>query len=131
MIVSHPPYALDPTPFRFPALAGLAGRAPLGGQREVAIATYLAARLAHDALPNRALSGAVRLERATGAKTWLSTMALPATVRPALAKLVDATGGGPAQTAEALRAVITVTATLLDGRAKSELDHLAAALERS
>src|SRR5690349_12491010 len=45
-----PPYALSSPAFRFRALAVLAGRAPLGGQREVALATYLAARLADDCL---------------------------------------------------------------------------------
>ena len=104
---------------------------PLGGQREVALATYLAARLAHDCLPERGLSDSVRSERANGAKTWLSTLALPAPVRPALAKLVESTSGQRAQTAEALRAVITVTANVLDSRARLELDQLAANLERS
>src|SRR5262245_54071178 len=70
---SAPPYALASTPFRFPALAALAGRAPLGGQREVALATYLAARLAHDTLPERAVSPTTRTERAANARTWLST----------------------------------------------------------
>ena len=65
MIVSQPPYALAATPFRFPALASLAGRAALGGDREVALATYLAARLAHDTLPDRGLSQPIRAERAT------------------------------------------------------------------
>ena len=104
---------------------------PLGGQREVALATYLAARLAHDCLPERGLSDSVRYERANGAKTWLATLTLPAPVRPVLAKLVESTSGQRAQTAEALRAVITVTANVLDSRARSELDQLAANLERS
>ena len=40
-----PPYALTPTTFRFRALAALAGRAPLGGGRETALASYVVARL--------------------------------------------------------------------------------------
>src|SRR5881396_4039624 len=51
VIAAHPPYALAPLSFRFAALATLAARAPIGGQREVALATYVAARLAHDAIP--------------------------------------------------------------------------------
>jgi hypothetical protein len=129
-VIVSPPYALEATSFRFPALAALAGRSALGGQREVALATYLAARLAHDVLPSRGLSSAVRGERANGAKTWLSTLALPAGVRPALARLVETSGSGPGPTAEALRAVIAATTTLLDGRSKAELDQLAAALEK-
>ena len=128
MIVPNPPYALAPTAFRFPALAQLAGRTPLGGQREVALATYVAARLAHDALPERGLTDAIRAERVLGAKAWLSNLALPASVRPALVRLVEATGVGLGQTTEALRGVIAVTATLLDSKAKIELDQLVAAL---
>jgi len=104
---------------------------PLGGQREVALATYLAARLAHDCLPERGLSAAVRAERVTGAKTWLSTLTLPAPIRPALARLVESTSGNGSQTAEALRAVITLTANVLDTRARLELDQLAVTLERN
>jgi len=128
VIVPNPPYALAPTAFRFPALARLAGRTPLGGQREVAIATYVAARLAHDALPERGLTDAVRTERVAGAKTWLANLALPAPVRPALVRLVEATAVGMGQTADALRGVIAVTAHLLDSKAKLELDQLVAAL---
>jgi len=128
VIVPNPPYALAPTAFRFPALAQLAGRTPLGGQREVAIATYVAARLAHDALPERSLTDAVRTERVAGAKTWLANLALPAPVRPALVRLVEATAVGMGQTADALRGVIAVTAHLLDSKAKLELDQLVAAL---
>jgi hypothetical protein len=128
VIVPNPPYALAPTAFRFPALAQLAGRTPLGGQREVAIATYVAARLAHDALPERGLTDAIRAERVLGAKTWLANLALPAPVRPALIRLVEASAGGLGQTADALRGVIAVTANLLDTKAKSELDQLVVAL---
>src|SRR5207248_2604299 len=115
-------------PFRFPALAALAGRSPLGGQREVALATYLAARLAHDTLPERGVSPETRSERAAGAKSWLSTLALPATVRPALAKLVESSAGSPELAAQALRNVTTVTANFLDSGARLELKQLAASL---
>ena len=40
------PYALEPLRFPFPALAALAGRLPLGGGREVALAALMTARLA-------------------------------------------------------------------------------------
>lgn len=130
MIPSRPPYALAPTPFRFAALAALAGRAPLGGHREVALATYLAARLAHDALPERGLLPALRAERAANAKHWLSTLALPAPVRPALARLLDASAGDVATILDALAGVIAVTANFLDSGARSELVKLSAVLER-
>lgn len=129
MPFAHPPYALSPTSFRFVALAVLAGRAPLGGHREVALATYLAARLADDTRSDRNLAPATRAERAGHARTWLSTLALPNAVRPALQKLLEATAGPPAAAIPALRAVITVTADFLDPAARLELDQLASALD--
>jgi hypothetical protein len=127
VIVSQPPYALAPTPFRFPALASLAGRAPLGGEREVALATYLVARLAHDSLPDRGIPQPVRAERATNAKTWLATLALPAPIRSALIRLIEASGDDPAGVATPLRGVITATSNRLDRAARLELDRLAEA----
>lgn len=124
-----PPYALTPTAFRFPALAALAGRAPLGGHREVALATYLVARLAQDVLADNGVSDSARTERAAGAKNWLSTMgALPAPVRAPMTKAIDASTGSAAAAADALRNVISVTASYLDSRSRSELDQLADSL---
>jgi len=124
-----PPFALAPTSFRFPALATLAGRAALGGHREVALAVYLGARLAHDTLPERGLPQPLRATRTANARTWLSNLALPQPIRPALARLVDASAGSPASAAEAVRAVIAVTADFLDQHARLELDRLAASLD--
>ncbi|MEP6493142.1 MAG: hypothetical protein ABJF01_10730 [bacterium] len=131
VLVTQLPYALSVTTFRFAALAALAGRAPIGGQREVALATYLAARLADDVRSARNLSPATRAERAGSARSWMSNLALPNTVRPALVRLVEASANDTADTARALRVVIGVTATLLDSGAQSELERLATALEQS
>jgi len=130
VIVSQPPYALEPTPFRFPALASLAGRAPLGGEREIALATYLAARLAHDALAEREIAQEIRAERATSAKTWLSTLALPAPTRTALAALMEASGTNGNGVASAIRGVLTATTNRLDRASRAELERLAVAFER-
>jgi hypothetical protein len=130
-VINQPPFSLAPTTFRFPALAALAGRAPLGGQREVALATYMAARLADDVIPDRGIEAEVRTQRAGAAKSWLSNLALPAPIRPALARLIEASGGDRRGAAEAVRAVMTVTSSLLDARGRSELENLAAALDRS
>jgi len=130
VIVSQPPYALAPTPFRFPALASLAGRAALGGDREVALATYLAARLADDALADRGLSEPVRAERAASAKTWLSTLSLPAAIRTSLARLVEASGAEPPGIAPALRSVLAATTSRLDQASRAELGRLAESFER-
>ena len=131
VIVSQPPYALAATPFRFPALASLAGRAALGGDREVALATYLAARLAHDTLPDRGLSQPIRAERAVGAKSWLATLSLPAAIRTALARLVEASGDDARGVAPAVRAVIAAASSRLDPASRLELNRLVEALERS
>jgi hypothetical protein len=127
--VHNPPYAVEATAFRFAGLASLAGRSALGGQREVALATYLAARLAEDTLPDHGVSPAVRLERAAHAKVWLATLALPANVRGALTKLVEASSGEPAAAARATADVARTAASFLDVRAQSELEHLVSALD--
>jgi hypothetical protein len=127
--LSNPPYVLVPTAFRFAALAALAGRAPLGGRREVVLATYMAARLAQDVLADRGLSQPTRLERAAQGRTWLANIALPASVRPALAKLVDVSAASAADAAAAVRVVMAVTTPFLDAKAQGELEQLAAALE--
>ncbi len=123
-----PPYSLTPPRFRFRALATLAGRAPLGGAREVALATYLVARLVDDASPGHALPEGTRSARATAARGWLAAMALPSAVRPALMRLVDASGDDGPALHGALRNVITVTANYLDPAAVSDLEKLAQAL---
>ena len=127
----NPPYAVPATSFRFAALATLAGKAPLGGRREVALAVYLAARLADDTLPDRGVSAEARAERASHAKSWLSSMALAAPVRTALSRLIDATANGPRATALALPPVITATGSQLDASARAELDRLTVALGAS
>lgn len=125
----NPPYAVEPTTFRFAALAFLAGRSALGGQREVALATYLAARLAHDTHPDRGVSQAARAERAAHAKNWLSNLVLPPNVRAALARLVDASTGEPADAATAVSEVTRAVEGFLDARARAELEQLVAALQ--
>jgi hypothetical protein len=100
----------------------------LGGQREIALATYLAARLVHDTLPERAVSPVTRTERAANARTWLSTLALPASVKPALAKMLECSAGSPDSAGPAVRNVTAVTAEFLDPGARFELEQLAASL---
>ncbi len=129
VLASHPPYALEPNVFRFGALASLAGRAPLGGHREVALAIYMVARLAHDVLPTRGLAAATRAERAGSAKNWLSTLALPAPVRPSLARLIEASSGSGPGVCDALRGVIASADAFLDAAALAELEQLVLTLE--
>lgn len=125
-----PPYALEPLSFRFAALAALAGRAPIGGQREVALATYVVARLAHDAAPSRLLPIGVRTDRAAAARNWLAAVTLPQAVRPPLVRVIDRSAGESATAvAAAVRSVISVTASYLNPAARFELAKLADLLE--
>jgi hypothetical protein len=120
-----PPYALSSAAFRFRALASLAGRAPLGGPREVALATYLVARLVDDCLPEKPLPTAALEERSTAARGWLANIALPAPVRTSLTKLAEATGHRIGDIGPMLASVIAATSSYLDAAARTELDRLA------
>jgi hypothetical protein len=126
-----PPYAVAPPAFPFPALATGAGHASLGGDREVILACFVAARLVHDALDSSAgpVPPSLRRARARGARTWLGSLAVPTGVKGPMAKLVDASAADdPAALRNALASVITVTAAHLDSGSRSELHHLAQAL---
>jgi hypothetical protein len=128
VIGSHP-YALAAPVFAFRALAALAGRAPLGGPRETAIATLIAARLVVGFLEPFPLLQPLRKARADAAKLWLSSVTLPATIRTPIVKLIDATSGEDRRlVAQALGKVTDVTAPQLDRGARSELERLAARL---
>lgn len=125
-----PPYALAPARFRFPALASAAGRAAIGHGREVALATYVVARLVDDTRPERGLAEAARSARAQAARAWLAALALPANLRVPLARLVDATGTEAGALRAPLEGVITLTAPFLETAALSELQRLATAVAR-
>jgi hypothetical protein len=129
--VPPPPFALAQPTFLFPALAQLAGRAPLGGGREVALAAFMAARLAAGLLPPHPLEPGVRATRAAAARPWLATLTLPAALRVPFARLVDATGQPEAgAVVAALERVQAGVADHLDAASRTELDQLAHALRR-
>jgi hypothetical protein len=119
-----PPYALSTPCFRFRALASLAARAPLGGPREVALATYLVARLVDDCLPEKELPSAARAARSGGARGWLANVALPTAVRASLIRLTDATGGDLSDIQPALTSTMAVVDAYLDPSSRSELARL-------
>jgi hypothetical protein len=127
----RPPYGLGAQPFRFPALAALAGRGQIGGDREIALAAFALARLVIGVLPPTPLSAPARTSRATAARQWLASITVPPAVRAALVHLADTTGANdrPAL-ASALRATITAAAPALDPAARAELDALLAEVER-
>ena len=128
-IPATPPYALSTPYFRFRALALLATRAPLGGPREVVLATYLVARLVDDCLPDRELPAAARVERAAGARGWLANVALPTAVRASLIRLAEATGGDLSKLKPALTSVLAIVDGYLDAASRTELARVERALQ--
>ena len=127
-----PPYALASPRFRFRALAALVGRSPLGGEREVALATLLAARLVVGVLPPVPLPQNVRITRANGARAWFAALAVPPAFRQSLTRLLDATTSLDRDRLEtALRTVIDVSAPHLDAPALSELREVMRLLAQS
>lgn len=118
------PYSLEPLAFPFPALAALSGRLPLGGGREVALATLLIARLASGLSGPDPMSAPDRVARAASAKVWLASLALPAATRVPFARCVEATAGTPLQVAGALRSLVAAATPHLDGASVHELERL-------
>ena len=125
MLTESLPFALETLRFPFPALAALAGRLPLGGGREVALASLLAARLALSVSTGESLPPADRASRAAAAKVWLASLALPATTRVPFARCVESTTGTPLQVAGALRSLVAAAGAHLDGPSVQELEKLA------
>jgi hypothetical protein len=125
-----PPYALSAPVFKFRHLATLAGRAPIGGAREVALACFVAARLASDCCdPALDLDEPARAARCASAKLWLGTIAIPSPVRTPVAKLAEATAvANPATMAPLVSALARAAESFLDLASRSELDALVARL---
>jgi hypothetical protein len=118
--------------FRFRALAALAGRRPLGGDREIAVAAFVAARLVAATMMTDPLPADVRATRAAGARAWLAAVAVPTPTRGPLVRVIDATGRDDhAALASALRALIDAASRCLDAPARRELDSLARELDES
>jgi hypothetical protein len=125
--VTLPPYALSAPVFRFRNLAALAGRAPIGGAREVALACFVAARLVSDSCdPALDIDEESRAARCAGAKGWLGTIAIPSPVRTPVAKLAEASAlANPAVMAPLVTALARAAESFLDAPSRSELDLLA------
>ena len=127
-----PPYALSAPAFPLRHLAALAGRAPIGGAREVALACFVAARLAaeHAEAEDVRIAAPARIARAAGAKSWLATLALPTPMRAPLARCVEHSGDGPAATlARDVASLAALADSYLDAPARGELAALARRLQ--
>ena len=127
-----PPYALAAPVFPFRALALLAGRSPLGGPREIALATLVAARLAAAAAPPACLSGPIRVARAEAARAWITSVSLTPAARAALLRLVAVSAGEDSRAlAMAVGKVADVAFPYLDRSARAELGRLEARFSES
>lgn len=124
------PYALPAPVFPFRHLAALAGRAPIGGAREVALACFVAARLVSDCCDSALdLDEEMRAARCAGAKAWLGTIAIPSPVRAPIAKLAEASATADAKAMAGLVGSLAKAAeSFLDAGSRAELDALAARL---
>jgi hypothetical protein len=81
----------------------------------------LIARLSSDAMGVHALGATQRAERATAAKAWLASLAVPTRARPALARALDATARDSEAIAAALSELVNVAAQWLDEPSLAEL----------
>lgn len=127
-----PPYALDTVPPPFPAIADAAGRAPLGGDRDLILGIFTAARLAGALLPPVELDASAARVRADRTKGWLSGLTMPQPARMSLMRVAEATAAGAGtasgRAAEALAELARTVTGHLDSAAEHELDGLIAHL---
>ncbi len=130
---STPPIANlhAPRPFPFRSLATLAGRQPIGGEREVALACLMAARVASGAIGAAPLPQQARYARAFAARGWVASLALPAALRSAVVAVLDASADGTgAAIAAAVRALRGTASHQLDAGSRAELEKLASEAEK-
>jgi hypothetical protein len=91
------------------------------------MAALMVARLSYDALGGRTPEEKHLEERASAAKSWLASIAVPARARPALARAIDATARDGAGIAAALDDLAKVLAPWLDEASVAELRAVTAA----
>ena len=115
--------------FRYRHLAALAGRAPIGGAREVALASFVVARLAAERLGGSDDDQPQRSARCLAAKGWLGTLTLPQPVRGAAGRCADlSVDGERAALGREVRDLIQAGSGYLDAHSRGELEELARSL---
>jgi hypothetical protein len=125
VIGQQPRFSLATPRFRFRALAACAGRASLGGDREVAMACLVGARMAASMLAPFTIPPAELKSRSVAAKQWLASMSLPTAIRTAFASLADTVSSGEkAAAGEALSKLTGAAAHQIDEASASELRAL-------
>ncbi len=129
VIGQQPRFSLATPRFRFRALAACAGRASLGGGREVAMACLVGARMASAMLPPYSIPLTDSKSRSAAAKQWLASLSLPPTIRTALGHLADTVASGNrTDAAEALSKLLGAAVQKVDEASVSELRALIADL---
>ena len=130
VIGQQPRFALATPHFRFRALSAFAGRAALGGDREVALACLVVARLACGMLAPNDIQAADAKSRSAAAKQWLSGLSLPSSIRIPLTHVADAVAtGNPLTTAAALEKMLVAVSRNIDEASASELRAVVAELK--
>jgi len=129
VIGQQPRFALATPHFRFRALSAFAGRAALGGDREVALACLVVARLACGMLaPNDIQAGDAK-SRSAAAKQWLSALSLPSSIRIPLTHVADAVAtGNPATASTALERMLVAVSRNIDEASSGEIRAIVAEL---
>jgi hypothetical protein len=129
VIGQQPRFSLATPRFRFRALAACAGRASLGGDREVAMACLVGARMASAMLAPYSIPLTDSKSRSAAVKQWLASLSLPLAIRTALGHLADTVSSGDRTAAgDALLALVVAAAQQIDEPSASELRALIADL---
>jgi hypothetical protein len=126
-VIGQPPrFALATPHFRFRALAAFAGRASIGGDREIAMACLVAGRLVATMLAPFRFSSSDTRTRSAAAKQWMGSLSLPAPVRAPLTQVADAvSAGNPASVATAIEKLVAVVSGKIDDASVGEMRTLA------
>ncbi len=129
LVITLPPYALAPVTFRFRALVALAERLPIGGEREVVLATFVTARLLWDWSGEDAFPLAATQARALGSRQWLQSVPMNPGVRGVFQQVIDSVIANDRDAvAAAWERALTQTSRAVEGAARSDFKALSARL---
>jgi hypothetical protein len=125
-VIGQPPrFALATPVFRFRSLATLAGRAPLGGDRETLLVCLQIGRLCAGILKPYELSDDTLNARIEGTKQWLASMAIPNAIRSAAFGIFGALAGHErTRAAQAFEDLVKAAAAQLDETSRAELNQV-------
>lgn len=102
-----------------------AGRALLGGERELVMACFVACRCGSGLCTDSTLGGAELKSRAAAARTWLASISVAGQVRLSAVAVIDASGAGDAVTvARCLAHLLMLASAQLDEPAFAEMREL-------